>query len=131
MDSNNALDLILGIDFHVTPDTVTGMPPNQMTVPGATTFGFALGAGYRMYKHHSARIHTFLEPFGKIEVTDTSVFADVLKIDLGANLGAECMFTDWFSVSGTIGAQATFATKFKDIEVATATAGLAANMYWD
>jgi hypothetical protein len=128
MDSANALDLIAGVNLAVTPDhtDAAGNP-----VAGATTFGFAVGAGYRMYKHHSARIHTFLEPRALIGVNDVSSFADVLTLSIGANLGAECMFTDWFSVLGTIGASADFSDKFKSINVGTLTGGLMANFYWD
>jgi hypothetical protein len=122
-----ALDILLGVQLLKTSDNPTAVPP----VVGATTFGFAAGLGYRIYQHHSARIHTFVEPFAKIAVTDVSSFADVLTISAGANLGAECMFTEWFSVSGTIGLQANFANKFKDINVGTVTGGLFANFYWD
>jgi hypothetical protein len=129
MDNANALDIIAGVNLAVTPDHVD--PATMMTVAGSTTFGFAVGAGYRMYKHHSARIHTFLEPRAVIGVNDVSNFADVLTLSVGANLGAECMFTDWFSVSGTVGASADFSQKFKAINVGTLTGGLMANFYWD
>ena len=128
-DNNNALDIILGLNLAVTEDHANPNDPT-MTIPGATTFGFAAGLGYRMYKHHTDKIHTFLEPFAKITVADVSSFADVLGLSVGANMGAECMFTEWFSVSGTIGLQADFADKFKSINVGTLTGGLAANFYW-
>jgi hypothetical protein len=127
-DNRTALDLTLGIRLAKTPDTTMGTPP--VTVPGSTTFGFAVGLGYRMYQHHSERIHTFLEPFVKLSVSDVSNFADVLDLSGGANLGAECMFTDWFSVSGTIGGFVDFSNKFNNITLATATGGLNANFYW-
>ncbi|HTJ44673.1 MAG TPA: hypothetical protein VL463_21355 [Kofleriaceae bacterium] len=127
-DNANALDLILGVNLAVTPD---GVDQAGNPVAGATTFGFAAGLGYRMYKHHSERIHTFLEPRAFIGVNDVSSFADVLTLSVGANLGAEAMFTEWFSVSGTIGASADFSQKFKDINVGTFTGGLSANFYWD
>jgi hypothetical protein len=127
-DNKTALDILIGVALTKTPDTTMGTPP--VTVPGATKFGFAAGLGYRIYQHHSERIHTFVEPFAKISVNDVSSFADVLAITVGANMGAECMFTDWFSISGTIGVQANFANKFNNINVNTVTNGLAANFYW-
>lgn len=128
-DANNALDIILGVRLAVTPDTTTGNPP--VTVPGATTFGFAAGLGYRMYKHHTGKISTFLEPQAVVSVVDVSNFADALTLGVGARMGVECMFTDWFSVSGSIGAQVAFSQKFKDIELTTPTSGLTANFYWE
>jgi hypothetical protein len=127
-DANNALDIILGVRLAVTPDTVD-MAGNP--VAGATTFGFAAGLGYRMYKHHTGKISTFLEPQAIVSVGDVSSFADVLTIGIGARMGVECMFTDWFSVMGSIGAQVDFSDKFKDIELTTPTSGLTANFYWD
>ena len=126
-DAKTALDILVGIDLSKTPDTVDAM---GNPVAGSTTFGFAAGLGYRMYQKHSERIHTFVEPFAKISVSDVSNFADVLDLTVGANLGAECMFTEWFSVSGTIGVAADFADKFNQITLATATGGLTANFYW-
>lgn len=127
MDSNNALDLMVGVGLHVTPDDPTTTPPTA----SSTIFGVAVGAGYKMYKHHSAKIHTFLEPYAKISAPDVANFADFLSLGIGAQMGAECMFTDWFSISGAIGAQADFTNKFKKIDIATFTGGLFANMYWD
>lgn len=129
-DNATAYDLILGVNLAVTQDHTD--PNNPMvTIPGATTFGFAVGAGYRMYKHHSGKIHTFLEPRALIGVNDVANIGDVLTLSVGANMGAECMFTDWFSVSGTVGASADFSDKFKTINVGTLTGGLLANFYWD
>jgi hypothetical protein len=127
-DNATAYDLILGVNLAKTSDTTMGNPP--VTVPGATTFGATVGFGLRMYKHHSERVHTFLEPFALLSDKDFSAFADVLAISVGAQMGAEVMFADWFSVSGAVGLEADFTNKFKDINVGTATGGLYANMYW-
>lgn len=128
-DNANAYDLILGVNLAVTSDHPNPADPT-MTIPGATTFGFAAGFGYRMYKHHSERIHTYLEPRAIVTVGDVSSFADVLQLDVGAAMGVEAMMTEWFSVSGQVGLDATFGNKFKDINVGTFTGGLAANFYW-
>jgi hypothetical protein len=125
-NDKTAYDLILGLHFAHTPDQA-GPPP----VAGGDILGFTVGFGYRMYKHHSAKIHTFLEPQVLIADADmTNAFADSLSISVGAGLGAECMFTDWFSVSGQVGAGLAFSQKFKSIDFSTGTSGLYANLYW-
>jgi hypothetical protein len=128
-DPTTAFDLIVGLNLHHTEDTTTGNPP--VPVAGGTIFGVAVGAGYRMYKHHSARIHTFLEPSVLVAINDFGNAADTVSLRAGAALGAEAMFTEWFSVSGTIGAGVSFTQKFKDIQLATFTSGLSANFYWE
>src|SRR6516162_4016465 len=66
-DQHAAYDLFFGFDFAHTPDTMmagmNGMPPT--TTPGGTKVGLSVGAGYRMYKRNSERIHTYLEPFAQ------------------------------------------------------------------
>lgn len=126
-NEKTAYDLIAGLSFShgdVT-DPVTGMTSSQ------DLLGLTLGFGYRMYKKHSGKVDTFLEPQVLIRDTDmTNAFADTLSIGVGAGLGAEVMFTDWFSVSGQIGAGLSFEDKFKTINFTTLTSGLAATIYW-
>ena len=124
-----ALDLLFGFDFAHTPDTTTGMP--AMTTPGGTTVGLSVGAGYRMYKHHSQRIHTYLEPFAQVATADFGTISDNLMLAVGGALGAECMFTDWFSIRGQVGVALTVGSTFKAVELATNTSGLYANFYWE
>ncbi|HEY1556638.1 MAG TPA: hypothetical protein VGF94_17505 [Kofleriaceae bacterium] len=129
---HTAYDLLFGVDLAHTPDAMMpatmGMPAT--TTPGGTTFGLTVGAGYRMYKHHSERIHTYLEPFALVSSADLGSAGDNLSIGVGGALGAECMFADWFSVRGQVGVALTFASAFKAIELATNTSGLYANFYW-
>ena len=127
-----AIDFLFGFDFAHTPDTTMmppGMPP--VTTPGGTTVGLSVGAGYRMYKHHSQRIHTYLEPFAQVASADLGSVSDNLMLGVGGALGAECMFADWFSVRGQVGVALTVGSTFKAVELATNTSGLYANFYWD
>ncbi len=121
-----AYDLILGLSFAHTPEQAG--PP---VIPGGDVLGLKVGFGYRMYKKHSAKVHTFLEPQVLIQDADmTNAFADSLSIGVGAGMGAEIMFTDWFSIRGQVGASLDFAQKFKSISFSTGTSGLYASMYW-
>lgn len=123
-----AYDLIVGLGFsHSEEVTLPGPPP---VTTGGDVVSLTVGFGYRMYKNHSAKIHTYLEPAVLISEGDFSEFADQLDISVGAGLGVECMFTDWFSVRGQIGAGLSFTDKFKSIALSTGTSGLYANMYW-
>lgn len=128
-DATTAYDLIGGVNFAQTPDTTMGMPP--VTVPGTTLFGFAAGFGYRMYKHHSAKIHTFLEPSAVLSDGNVKQFGDTIGLGVGLHLGAEAMFTDWFSISGQVGVELDLTQKFKQINFNTARNGLFANFYWE
>jgi hypothetical protein len=126
-NDKTALDLLFGFDLAHTPATTMGM----MMVPGGTTFGLTVGLGYRMYKHHSARIHSYLEPFASVSSVDLGSISDNLALSAGGVLGAECMFTDWFSVRGQVGVELTVGSTFKAVSLATATSGLFAAFYWD
>ena len=132
-DQHTAYDLFFGFDLAHTPDTTTpgtmGMP--AMTTPGGTTFGVSAGVGYRMYKRNSQRIHTYLEPFAEVASADLGSVSDNLMLGVGGALGAECMFTDWFSVRGQVGVALTVGSTFKAVQLATSTSGLYANFYWD
>jgi len=90
-------------------------------------FGFALGAGYRMYSSKN-NLRSFIEPELVLDWADTSNSA-AFGINAGASLGLERNLTAWFSISGAIGASLNFANSFKDIQLATS-ANLAANLYW-
>jgi hypothetical protein len=127
-DPNTAYDLILGVNFLHGSVPDPAMPANKID---KNQFGFTLGFGMKMYKHHSAKIHTFIEPQILIGDSDVSSFADTISIGVGGFMGAECLFTDWFSVSGKIGVSLDFADKFNTITLSTGTSGLYANLYWD
>ena len=58
-DPATAYDIIFGLSYAHTQSMTTGMPP--VTTPGADLFGFTLGLGYRMYRHHSSKVHLYLE----------------------------------------------------------------------
>lgn len=124
LDEKRALDLVAGVLVHKTRFYDNSMPP----VPkDQTNFGFALGLGYRMYKH-TDKFHTFLEPQGVLawaNVSDTAT----LELSGLVMIGAEAMFTEWASLSGSVGGGITANGKFEDIKVAT-NANLAVNMYW-
>ena len=127
LDPKTAIDFLVGFDLKHTPEDLTAMPPTA----SATTFALTAGLGYRMYKRNSGRIHTYLEPFGLISSGDLGKIGDNVIIAAGADLGVECMFTDWFSIRGQVGVNVNFSNKFKNIELGTATSGLFATMYWD
>ena len=127
IDDHTAYDLLVGFDLHKSDGNAMAMPPTM----GGTTFALTAGLGYRMYKHHTARVHTYLEPAIQLSSADLGSIADNLTIGAGASIGVECMFTEWFSVRGQAGAQLAVGNKFKDIELTTATSGLFANMYWN
>jgi hypothetical protein len=125
-DANTAYDLILG--FNLSHLSTTDAMGNTVS---ATTFGATVGAGIRMYKHHSARIHTFLEPAVVLHSDDLGSIGDNLTLGVGGSVGVEAMLTEWFSLSGQVGAELDFANKFKNITFDTVRTGLFANFYWD
>ena len=129
-DDKSAYDLLLGFHYAHTPDTTMGMPP--VTIPGNDLVGFTLGFGYRMYQHHSAHIHTFLEPVVTISSTDlTNNLGSTFALGVGGFMGAEYMFADWISISGQIGLTLDFTQKFKQVNFDTTTSGIFANLYWN
>jgi hypothetical protein len=127
VDDHTAYDLLVGFDFHRTDGDGMAMP----AVKSGTTTALTAGLGYRLYKHHTARVHTYLEPAVVLSSADLGGVADNLTIGAGASLGVECMFTEWFSVRGQAGAQLAIGKQLNNIELTTATSGLYANMYWN
>ena len=106
LSDNAALRLTAGLNIHKEQITSNAVPP---TTTDTTVVGFALGAGYRMYKPVKVgRVHPYLEPAAVLAWPDTSQSATVL-LGLGANLD--------------------FTNSFKNIQFATAST-LAANLYW-
>lgn len=121
-----ALRLTAGLNLHKEQIVNNATPP---MASDTTLFGFALGAGYRMYKPVKVgRVHPYLEPEARLVWPDTSQSSTVL-LGLGGQFGVECLLADWFSLSGGIGADLDFTNSFKDIRFATA-GRLAANLYW-
>jgi len=121
-----ALRLTAGLNLHKEETVNNATPPVAMDT---TVFGFALGAGYRMYKPVKVgRVHPYLEPEARLVWPDTSQSSTVL-LGIGAQFGVECELADWFSLSGGIGGDLDFTNSFKDIHLATA-GRLAANLYW-
>lgn len=118
-----ALDLIVGLNIHKT-QTFSGTPP---VAADATVFGFALGAGYRMYKHKDS-LHTYIEPQGVLTWGNTSV-SESLALDVSAVFGVERQIVEWMSFGGSVGAGLNLTNSFKDIQFATR-ATLAVNLYW-
>jgi hypothetical protein len=126
LDDKSALRLTAGLNVHKEQTTNNATPP--MT-SDTTVVGFALGAGYRMYKPVKVgRVHPYLEPAARFAWPDTSQSSTVL-LGIGAQLGVECELADWFSLSGGLGGALDFTNSFKDIHFATAST-LAANLYW-
>jgi hypothetical protein len=119
-----AVELVAGFNIHRTQQYNNATPPMAEDV---TIFGFAIGAGYRMYTHRD-RIATFIEPRAVLEWANANDSA-TLEIDAAGLFGAEAFIQSWCSLSGAIGAGLTFGNKFKDIQFAP-TANLAANLYW-
>jgi len=117
-----ALDLIAGLNLHYeqTVDPVTMMTSNT------TIFGFALGVGYRMYKHNG-KLHSFLEPKGALFWGDTSR-SPTFGLSGGVAFGLERELTDWFALNGTVGGVLLATNKFNDIQLVP-TANLAAVFY--
>jgi len=125
LDDKTAIDIVGGINIHKKIVYDNSTPPVGMST---TIFGFAIGAGYRMYKHRNERLHTFLEPALTFNWDNTSD-SSTIKLQALGELGAEAMFTDWASLSGWIGLGFAVANKFEDIQFATQV-NLAANLYW-
>jgi len=117
-----ALDVIAGINLH-RQHTVDVMG----NAVDSTLFGFAVGAGYRMYSSKN-NLRSFIEPQLVLSWANTSN-SDTFAIDAGAAFGLERNLTPWFSISGAVGASLAFTQSFKDIQLATS-ANLAANLYW-
>lgn len=121
-----ALRLTGGINLHKEQVVNNATPP---MATDTTLFGFALGAGYRMYRPVKVgRVHPYIEPEAHLYWPDTSQSSQVL-VGVSGQFGVECMLGDWFSLSGGIGAGLDFTNSFKDIKLATA-GRLAANLYW-
>jgi len=119
-----ALDIVTGLLVHKSRYYDNSMPP---VAHDQTNFGFAIGLGYRMYKH-TDKFHTFFEPQAVLawaNVSDTST----LELSGLGMLGAEAMFAEWASLQGAIGGGVTANGTFDDIKLATA-ANLAVNLYW-
>jgi len=117
-----AVDVVVGLNFH--REQVVDAMGNGVDT---NLFGFALGAGYRMYSSKN-NLRSFIEPELVLNWGDTSNSA-TFGINAGAALGLERNLTPWFSISGAVGAALNFANSFKDIQLATS-ANLAANLYW-
>jgi hypothetical protein len=128
-DQKTAWDVVVGAALAVTGDSTP--PPPAPPVAGGTKFGVVAGLGLRMYKHHSARIHTYLEPLVKVSSADLGSIGDNLVIAGAGVIGVECLMTDWFLIGGQAGLGLSFADKFKTINVGTATSGLYATFLWD
>ncbi|HUJ62094.1 MAG TPA: hypothetical protein VLX92_26490 [Kofleriaceae bacterium] len=124
LDDKSALDLIVGIDIAKTT-TTTGTPP--MTSSN-TTFGFDIGAGYRMYKHKPGRLHTFMEPALIVSWPDTSD-SSFLTVRAQFGIGAEVMLADWMSFGGEGYVGFSETDGFNEFSFATG-ASLVANLYW-
>jgi hypothetical protein len=124
LGETRALELVAGVLVHKSRFYDNSMPP----VPrDQTNFGFALGLGYRMYKH-TDKFHTFLEPQAVLAWANV---ADTATLELSglAMIGAEAMFTEWASLAGSVGGGVTANGTFDDIKLAT-NANLAVNLYW-
>jgi hypothetical protein len=121
-----ALRLTAGLNIHKEQVVNNATPPMSMDT---TVVGFALGAGYRMYKPVKAgRVHPYLEPEVNLAMPDTSQSSSLL-FGVGGQFGVEAQLADWFTLSGGIGADLDFQNSFKDIRFATA-GRFAANLYW-
>jgi len=117
-----AVDVVVGLNFHrkqALDAMGGGVDTNQ--------FGFAIGAGYRMYSSKN-NLRSFIEPQLVLNWADTADSA-TFGLNAGAALGLERNLTPWFSISGAVGGALNFANSFKDIQLATS-ANLAANLYW-
>lgn len=119
-----ALDLVVGLLVHKSRFYDNAMPP---VAHDQTNFGFAVGLGYRMYKHTN-KFHTFFEPQAVLAWANVSDKA-TLELSGLAVIGAEAMFTEWSSLAGAVGGGVTANGTFDDIKLAT-TANLAVNLYW-
>jgi hypothetical protein len=121
-----ALRLTAGLNVHKEQVVNNATPPMSSDT---TVVGFALGAGYRMYKPVKVgRVHPYLEPEVNLAWPDTSQSAALL-FGIGGQFGVEAQLADWFTLSGGIGADLDFQNSFKDIRFATA-GRFAANLYW-
>lgn len=121
-----ALRLTAGINVHKEQIVNNATPPMSSDT---TVVGFALGAGYRMYKPVKVgRVHPYLEPEVNLAWPDTSQ-TSALLFGIGGQFGVEAQLADWFTLSGGIGADLDFQNSFKDIRFATA-GRFAANLYW-
>jgi hypothetical protein len=124
LSESAALDIVAGINLHRTQVYNNATPP---MASNDTRFGFAVGAGYRMYTHRD-RVATFIEPLAVLEWANASDSAS-LDLSVVGQFGVEAMLSSWCSLSGAIGAGVSLTNKVKDIQLAT-TANLAANLYW-
>jgi hypothetical protein len=122
LNDKAAVDIIGGLNFH---------RKQAVDAAGASTdtnlFGFAIGAGYRMYSSKN-NLRSFIEPQLVLSWPDTAT-SSTFTLNAGAAFGLERNLTPWFSISGAVGGSLSFANSFKDIQLATS-ANLAANLYW-
>ena len=126
-----ALDLLAGVVFTHAPGT-----PATATMPAGdatNALGFSLGAGYRMYTHKGATIHTYIQPYGLLSTLDVGNAKDNFALQVGGNFGAEAFVNDWLSFRGQVGAAIGFnstpGNTLATIGFATTT-GLFADVYW-
>lgn len=117
-----AVDVVVGLNFH-RKQALDAMGNGVDT----NLFGFAIGAGYRMYSSKN-NLRSFIEPQLVLNWADTADSA-TFGLNAGAALGLERNLTPWLSISGAVGGALNFANSFKDIQLATS-ANLAANLYW-
>ena len=124
LNEKAALDMVVGVLVHKSTFYDNSVPP---VGKDQTNFGFALGLGYRMYKH-TDKFHTFFEPTAVLAWANVAETA-TLELSGLAQIGVEAMFTEWASLQGAVGGGVTANGTFDDIKLAT-NANLAVNLYW-
>jgi hypothetical protein len=118
-----ALDVLAGFNLHYQQT----IDPMTMMTTSTTVFGFAVGLGYRMYKH-DGKLHSYVEPRGRIFMGDVSR-SQTFGLGGGVVFGLERNLTDWVALSGSAGADVRATNSFKDVQVVPAV-DLSAIFYW-
>jgi hypothetical protein len=122
-----------GIAYFLAPDTSLRLE-TEFTFVGFddVAVGLSVFAGYRMYKKMVGALHTYLEPFAFIGISDFGEAGDVLELGLGAAIGVEYMFTERFSISGGTGGLLAIGPGFDPfvLSISTVKTNLFANFYW-
>ena len=127
LDADTWLNLSIGLNFANTADGVDGM---GNPIEGETSFGLALGVGYRMYKPTKGKIRPYLEPSIALEAADIGELSDQLGISLGALMGIDYALWEQFTIGAGIGARLNMTNTFDNTAFNLFTADINATFWW-
>ena len=127
LDADTWLNLSLGVNFANTGDSVDSM---GNPIEGATSFGLALGVGYRMYKPMKGKVRPYLEPSISLQAADIGEISDELGLALGALMGIDYALWEQFTIGAGVGARLNMLNAFDSTSFNLFTADINATFWW-